>query len=46
MHGNPLHVAVVYIDKECRVRGVEAINSVEIAKGTETMQEVLRKCGK
>ncbi|HMF34588.1 MAG TPA: hypothetical protein VKK79_24415 [Candidatus Lokiarchaeia archaeon] len=46
LHGNPLHVAVVYIDADCRVRGVEAVGSVEIAKGSETIQEVLRKWGR
>lgn len=46
LHGNPLHVALVYIDAQCRVRGVEAVKSVEIAKGSQALQEILRKWGR
>jgi hypothetical protein len=43
IHGNPLHVLIVYLDANFKVRGTEGCESIEIAKNSEVFSQLLRK---
>ncbi len=43
LHGTPLHAVIVYIDANFVVRAVEGAQSIEVAKGQNTLGEILRK---
>ncbi len=43
LHGQPLHAAIVYLDANFQVRSIEGAHSVEVVKGTQMLEEFLRK---
>lgn len=43
LHGNPLHVLVVYIDADFRIRGIETAQSIEIQRNSETFSQIVKK---
>jgi hypothetical protein len=43
LHGRPLHAVITYIDANFMIRAVEGAHSIEVARGAETLQEILRK---
>ena len=43
IHGDPLHAMLCYIDKDLNVRNVGSIESIEIRRDSETMQQLMKK---
>jgi hypothetical protein len=43
LHGNPLHILIVYIDADFRIRAVETVKSIEIQRNSDTFSQILKK---
>ncbi|MHA1819850.1 MAG: hypothetical protein ACTSU2_05575 [Promethearchaeota archaeon] len=43
IHGDPVHVLIVYIDKDLNIRGFEGCTSLEIKKEGNTFTNLLKK---
>ena len=43
IHGDPLHAALFYIDRDLKVRSCSTIKSIEFSRDLGTFQELLKK---
>ena len=43
IHGNPLHIFIVYVDKELKIRGCETAKSIEILRDGQTFAQLMQK---
>ena len=43
LHGNPLHGMICYLDSHLRVRSIGSIESIEISRDSETLNQVMKK---
>ena len=43
IHGNPLHIFIVYVDKELKIRGAETATSIEILRDGQTFTQLMQK---
>ena len=43
LHGNPLHGMLCHIDSHLTVRHISIIESIEISRDSETLQEIMKK---
>ena len=43
IHGNPLHIFIVYVDKELKIRGTETARSLEILRDGQTFAQLMVK---
>lgn len=43
LHGNPLHGMVCYLDSHFKVRSISSIESIEISRDSDTLNQVMKK---
>ncbi|MHA1619717.1 MAG: hypothetical protein ACTSVZ_10590 [Promethearchaeota archaeon] len=43
IHGNPLHIFMVFVDKQLKIRGAETAVSLEILRDGQTFAQLMHK---
>ena len=43
LHGNPLHGMLCYLDSEFKIRSVSGIESIEVLRDSDTLNQVMKK---
>ncbi len=43
IHGNPLHIFMVFVDKQLKIRGAEVAVSIEILRDGQTLTQLMQK---
>ncbi|MFX1365878.1 MAG: hypothetical protein ACFFCE_17345 [Promethearchaeota archaeon] len=43
LHGDPLHALICYLNSELIVRNIGVIQSIEIARNSETFRQLMKK---
>ncbi len=43
LHGDPLHAMICYIDEHLNILGAGSIQSIEISRNSDTIQQLIKK---